>query len=93
MNWEPDLEVIAQGASITEGRQRMAECGVQAAIVDLPTISSIDIDEVNFAANKALEVCMARLEGENEKLEEEVDKLRAENEGVAEEQADKTDAR
>jgi DNA-binding NarL/FixJ family response regulator len=36
MNREPDLEVVAQGASVAEGRQRMAEGGIDAAIVDIP---------------------------------------------------------
>jgi DNA-binding NarL/FixJ family response regulator len=33
---EPDLEVVAQGGSVAEGRQRMAEGGIDAAIVDIP---------------------------------------------------------
>jgi len=33
---EPDLEVVAQGGSVVEGRQRMAEGGIDAAIVDIP---------------------------------------------------------
>ena len=33
---EPDLEVIAQGGSVAEGRRRMAEGGIDAAIVDIP---------------------------------------------------------
>jgi DNA-binding NarL/FixJ family response regulator len=36
MNREPDLEVVAQGGSVTEGRERMAEGGIDAAIVDIP---------------------------------------------------------
>ena len=36
MNQEPDLKVVAQGASVAEGRQRMAESGIDAAIVDIP---------------------------------------------------------
>jgi DNA-binding NarL/FixJ family response regulator len=36
MDREPDLEVVAQGASVAEGRQRMAEGGIDAAIVDIP---------------------------------------------------------
>jgi CheY-like chemotaxis protein len=33
---EPDLEVVAQGGSVAEGRQKMAEGGIDAAIVDIP---------------------------------------------------------
>ena len=33
---EPDLEVVAQGGSVVEGRQRMAQGGIDAAIVDIP---------------------------------------------------------
>jgi DNA-binding NarL/FixJ family response regulator len=36
MNQEPDLKVVAQGGSVAEGRQRMAEGGIDAAIVDIP---------------------------------------------------------
>jgi DNA-binding NarL/FixJ family response regulator len=36
MDQEPDLEVVAQGGSVVEGRQRMAEGGIDAAIVDIP---------------------------------------------------------
>jgi two-component system response regulator DevR len=36
MNQEPDLEVVAQAGSVAEGRQRMAEGGLDAAIVDIP---------------------------------------------------------
>ena len=36
MDKEPDLEVVAQGGSVTEGRQKMAEGGIDAAIVDIP---------------------------------------------------------
>ena len=34
---EPDLAVVAQGSSVAEGRQRMAEGGIDAAIVDIPS--------------------------------------------------------
>ena len=33
---EPDLKVVAQGGSVAEGRRRMAEGGIDAAIVDIP---------------------------------------------------------
>ena len=36
MNREPDLEVVAQGGSVADGRDRMAEGGVDAAVVDIP---------------------------------------------------------
>jgi DNA-binding NarL/FixJ family response regulator len=36
MDQEADLEVVAQGGSVVEGRQRMAEGGIDAAIVDIP---------------------------------------------------------
>ena len=36
MDQEPDLEVVAQAGSVAEGRQRMAEGGIDAALVDIP---------------------------------------------------------
>ena len=33
---EPDLEVVSQAGSVAEGREKMAEGGIDAAIVDLP---------------------------------------------------------
>jgi two-component system, NarL family, response regulator DevR len=36
MDQEPDLKVVAQGGSVAEGRRRMAEGGIDAAIVDIP---------------------------------------------------------
>ena len=36
MDQEPDLEMVAQGGSVVEGRQKMAEGGIDAAIVDIP---------------------------------------------------------
>ena len=36
MDQEPDLEVVAQGGSVVEGREKMAEGGIDAAIVDIP---------------------------------------------------------
>jgi DNA-binding NarL/FixJ family response regulator len=36
MDQEPDLAVVAQGGSVAEGRSRMAEGGIDAAIVDIP---------------------------------------------------------
>jgi two-component system, NarL family, response regulator DevR len=36
MDQEPDLEVVSQAASVAEGRQRMAEGGIDAAVVDIP---------------------------------------------------------
>src|SRR5918995_6940304 len=36
MDREPDLEVLAQGGSVAEARERMAEGGIDAAIVDIP---------------------------------------------------------
>jgi DNA-binding NarL/FixJ family response regulator len=36
MNREPGLEVIAQDASVAEGRERMTEGGIDAAIVNMP---------------------------------------------------------
>jgi two-component system, NarL family, response regulator DesR len=36
MGWEPDMEVVAQGGSVAEGRERMAEGGIDEAIVDIP---------------------------------------------------------
>jgi two-component system response regulator DevR len=36
MNQEPDLKVVAQGGSVAEGREKMAEGGIDAAIVDIP---------------------------------------------------------
>ncbi len=36
LNREPDLEVVAQVGTVAEGRRRMAEGGLDAAIVDVP---------------------------------------------------------
>src|ERR687894_2623705 len=36
MDREPDLEVVAQGGSVAEGREKMVEGGIDAAIVDIP---------------------------------------------------------
>ena len=36
MNLEPDLEVVSQAGSVAEGRQKMAQGGIDAAIVDMP---------------------------------------------------------
>ena len=36
MDQEPDLEVVSQAGSVAEGRRRMAEGGIDAAIVDIP---------------------------------------------------------
>ena len=36
MDQEPDLEVVSQAGSVAEGRQKMAEGGIDAAIVDIP---------------------------------------------------------
>jgi DNA-binding NarL/FixJ family response regulator len=36
MDQEPDLEVVAQGGSVAEGRQKMAEGGIDTALVDIP---------------------------------------------------------
>jgi two-component system response regulator DevR len=36
MDQEEDLEVVSQAGSVAEGRQKMAEGGIDAAIVDIP---------------------------------------------------------
>jgi DNA-binding NarL/FixJ family response regulator len=36
MDQEEDLKVISQAGSVAEGRERMAEGGIDAAIVDIP---------------------------------------------------------
>ena len=36
MDQEPDLEVVSQAASVAEGREKMAEGGIDAAVVDIP---------------------------------------------------------
>jgi DNA-binding NarL/FixJ family response regulator len=36
MDREPDLKVVSQAASVAEGRERMAQGGIDAAIVDIP---------------------------------------------------------
>jgi DNA-binding NarL/FixJ family response regulator len=36
MDQEPDLKVVAQGGSVAEGREKMAEGSINAAIVDIP---------------------------------------------------------
>ena len=36
MDQEADMEVVAQAGSVAEGREKMAEGGIDAAIVDVP---------------------------------------------------------
>ena len=36
MDREPDIEVVSQAGTVAEGRERMAEGGIDAAIVDVP---------------------------------------------------------
>ena len=36
LDQEKDLEVVSQAASVAEGREKMAEGGIDAAIVDIP---------------------------------------------------------
>jgi DNA-binding NarL/FixJ family response regulator len=36
MDREPDLEVVSQAGSVAEGREKMAEGGIDAAIVNIP---------------------------------------------------------
>jgi two-component system response regulator DevR len=36
MDQEQDMEVVSQAGSVAEGRQRMAEGGIDTAIVDIP---------------------------------------------------------
>jgi len=36
MDRQPDLEVVHQAASVAEGREKMAEGGIDAALVDIP---------------------------------------------------------
>lgn len=36
MDQEEDLQVVSQAGSVAEGRQKMAEGGIDAAIVDIP---------------------------------------------------------
>ncbi len=36
MDQEPDLEVVSQAGSVAEGRERMAEGGIDVAIVNIP---------------------------------------------------------
>ena len=51
MDQEPDLEVVAQAGSVAEGREKMADGGIDAAIVDiwvvrLPSASSLTQQEL-----------------------------------------------
>ena len=36
MDREPDLEVVSQAGSVAQGREKMAQGGIDAAIVDIP---------------------------------------------------------
>jgi DNA-binding NarL/FixJ family response regulator len=36
MDQEPNVEVVAQAGSVAEGREKMAEGGIYAALVDIP---------------------------------------------------------
>lgn len=36
MDQQPDLEVVSQAGSVAEGREKMAQGGIDAAVVDIP---------------------------------------------------------
>lgn len=46
MGREPDLEVVAQASSVAEGRRKMAEGGIDAAVVDVPLLDEHGIELV-----------------------------------------------
>jgi DNA-binding NarL/FixJ family response regulator len=58
MDQEPDLEVVAQAGSVAEGREKMAEGGIDAAIVDipLPDEGAADLVRELHEANPAIPV-------------------------------------
>jgi DNA-binding NarL/FixJ family response regulator len=58
INQEPDLEVVSQAGSVVEGRQRMGEGGIDAAIVDipLPDESAEELVRVLHEANPSVPV-------------------------------------
>ncbi len=60
MTQEPDLEVVSQAGSVAEGRQRMAEGGIDAAIVDipLPDEGAEELVRVLHEANPSVPVLM-----------------------------------
>ncbi len=46
MGREPDLEVVAQTDSVAEGRRKMAEGGIDAAVIDVPLLDEYGVDLV-----------------------------------------------
>jgi DNA-binding NarL/FixJ family response regulator len=67
MDQEPDMEVVSQAGSVAEGRERMAEGGIDTAIVDipLPDKSAADMVRALHGANPSVPVlAMTHLEDE-----------------------------
>ncbi len=58
MNREPDLEVVSQAGSVAEGREKMAEGGIDAAIVDitLPDDGAAELVQELHEANPSVPV-------------------------------------
>lgn len=58
MDREPDLEVVAQAESVAEGRRKMADGGMDAAIVDVPLPDEYGVEFIQelHAANPSIPV-------------------------------------
>ena len=71
-NQEADLEVISQAGSVAEGRQKMAQGGIDAAIVDIPLPDEGAVEMVRdlHEANPAIPVLMMTTIEEREVHEE-----------------------
>jgi DNA-binding NarL/FixJ family response regulator len=67
MDQQSDMEVVSQAGSVTEGREKMAEGGIDAAIVDipLPDEGAADLVRELHEANPSIPVLvMTHLEDE-----------------------------
>jgi DNA-binding NarL/FixJ family response regulator len=73
MDREQDLEVVSQAGSVKEGREKMAEGGIDAAIVDIPLPDEGAAEMVRelHVANPSIPVLVLTKVGEDQEVREE----------------------
>jgi DNA-binding NarL/FixJ family response regulator len=73
MDREQDLEVVSQAGSVKEGREKMAEGGIDAAIVDIPLPDEGAAEMVRelHEANPSIPVLVLTKVGEDQEVREE----------------------
>src|SRR3712207_5567166 len=73
MDQEEDLEVVSQAGSVEEGREKMAEGGIDAAIVNIPLPDEGAAEMVRELhwANPSIPVLVLTRVGEEEEVREE----------------------